>query len=230
MLIESDRQTRDDLRVWSELERADLVHGQSSALRRKIDKACGIISGFARDGVCHVSVSWGKDSVVAAHLALQICAIRLVWYRHDPYENPETERVRDRFLTAYPMADYLESHHNEYREVNESLGGRRITGIRADESGARKISARYHGYSTQASCRPLLDWSSADIFGYLACYQLPVHPNYAMLGGGRWARETIRVHSFDGEQGTQFGREEWEREYYGDVLRRLSRAGVSAGH
>ncbi|TXH99574.1 MAG: hypothetical protein E6Q76_19695 [Rhizobium sp.] len=62
---------------------------------------------------------------------------------------------------------------------------------------------------------------AADVFAYLAFHGLPVHPNYAMLGAGRWPREYLRTAPLGGKRGDQFGRAEWEREYYGDVLRRL---------
>ena len=63
--------------------------------------------------------------------------------------------------------------------------------------------------------------SAADVFAYLASRQLPVHPAYAMLGGGRYQRDRIRVSSLGGRRGDGMGRAEWEREYYGDILRRL---------
>jgi len=56
-------------------------------------------------------------------------------------------------------------------------------------------------------------------------YNLPVHPAYAMTAGGRWDRKHIRVASLGGQRGAQYGRREWEREYYGDVLRRLEAGG-----
>ena len=64
-----------------------------------------------------------------------------------------------------------------------------------------------------------------ETFGYLAAHDLPVHPAYAMLGGGRWERDRIRVASLGGRRGDGIGRAEWEREYYSDVLNRLA-----AGH
>ena len=42
------------------------------------------------------------------------------------------------------------------------------------------------------------------------------------LPGGRFPRDRIRVASLSGRRGDGMGRAEWEREYYGDVLRRLA--------
>lgn len=73
---------------------------------------------------------------------------------------------------------------------------------------------------TAKTCRPIIDWPTEAVFAYLAHYRLPTHPNYGMLGGGRWDRGRLRVGgSVGGSDGDNFGRAEWEREYYGDLLR-----------
>lgn len=43
--------------------------------------------------------------------------------------------------------------------------------------------------------------------------------------GGRWNRKNIRVAELGDVHGNQFGRSEWELEYYSDLIRRL-KAGV----
>jgi len=86
------------------------------------------------------------------------------------------------------------------------------------------MSIGHLGLDTGASFRPIGRWRQADVFSYLHHHHLPVHPAYAMLGGGRWPRRHIRVHSIGGERGTEHGRREWEQEYYGDVLRRIEAA------
>lgn len=77
------------------------------------------------------------------------------------------------------------------------------------------------GISTERTCAPLAWWTAADVFAYLATHDLPVHPAYAMLGGGRWRRERLRVAEIGDTHGKGGGRLEWETEYYGDALRRL---------
>jgi hypothetical protein len=43
-----------------------------------------------------------------------------------------------------------------------------------------------------------------------------------MLGSGRWQRERIRTAEIGDVHGTRMGRTEWEREYYPDILARIS--------
>ena len=115
---------------------------------------------------------------------------------------------------------------NGIRGIAERVGTSRcLLGIRAKESGARKLSAFVHGEATEVKCRPILFWDEMDVFGYLASRNLPVHPVYAMLGGGRWQRGRLRVSSLGGRRGDGMGRAEWEKEYYGDVLNQI-RAGI----
>lgn len=227
MLIQSHRHTPEDLELWAEHEEADKAHAET--IDAKIDRSLNTIRTFT-ELPTYVGVSWGKDSVCVAHLAMR-CSMStpIRWVRWRRHENPECVRVRDEFLRMFPSINYSEiiapdddtdTGTQGFRMLAEACGARRITGVRADESGSRKISARWHGESTAVSCRPLLWWSIADVMGYLAKHNLPVHPAYGMMGGGRWQRHALRVDSLGGERGDQFGRAQWEREYYGDVLRR----------
>jgi hypothetical protein len=104
-----------------------------------------------------------------------------------------------------------------WKRAEQAIGANRhLSGVRADESGVRKIRMRRWGLSTDRTCCPLGWWSKQDAFGYAAAKNLPVHPNYAMLGGGRWPRENLRVDGLGGVRGRGIGRAEWEREYYSD--------------
>lgn len=236
MLLPSDRHTQADLDYWRDMEEADQIHGQR--LQPKADAAIKIMREFARQP-CYVATSWGKDSVVLSHLlvlsGLQLPLVNI--WQEGPKHDPDVARVRDAFLSRF-QCDYRELHvsrqEREQRDTThdpaldigikraaELLGTRRyIGGTRAAESGARTLRAR-RGIVVGCGCAPLSWWSDADVFGWLATYDLPVHPAYAMMGGGRWDRARIRVSIIGGAKGTQFGRREWEREYYGDVLRRL---------
>lgn len=242
MLISSPRHRPEDIALWRDLEAADRLHGGRLLRSGAVDRAAEEIRRFAADGPCYASVSWGKDSVVLAHLVVcenerrlagRLPMVPLGWVT---VGGPDVgcPEVRDCFLSLFP---------NSYREILVAPGGRtergtagkregflaldaafgrrRLIGLRADESGGRAISLRRWGVCTEASCRPLGWWTEADVFGYLAVMGLPVHPNYAMLGGGRWPREHLRTAPLGGKRGDQFGRAQWEAEYYGDVLRRL---------
>lgn len=226
MLISSKRHTRRDLELWREHYAGDMRHVVD--LRRSVDA----IEEFARRA-CYCSVSWGKDSVVVAWLVAQYAPrVPLVWVRPRGIECPDCDTVRDMFLQRYPNVKYLEptceaevwndpngSNAEAFAPAEEAAGThRRIVGIRADESGRRRLSMRHLGLATANVCRPIGWLSNQDVFAVLAQAGLPTHPNYAMLGGGRWRRDKLRVDALGGDTGEQFGRAEWEREYYGDVI------------
>lgn len=241
MLIPSRRLTAEDLSLWGELESADRLRPPTQA---KIDRSLAAIRDFAI-APCYCGVSWGKDSVVVAYLC-RIAAphVPLIHLRPTNH-NPDCDAVRDAYLASFPGQQYSEvpidygdlhaqrlPHHEldkltdqrwyaAIRECGKRFGGRHVLGIRADESTGRKLRQLVHGESSPNGCAPITQWSAADVFGCLAAHDLPAHPAYAMLGGGRWPREWLRVAEIGDTHGTGGGRAEWEREYYGDVLRRL---------
>lgn len=245
MLISSPKHTVKDLDLWRVQEEADCVYGRTKELAKKAVAAIHEIRKFLRSQ-SYCGVSWGKDSVVVADLVLRTCRIyglerpAIVWIRVEPICNPDCMSVRDEFLATHDCRYHEIIEHCEwgkgewhasgtleagFARAVELTGSRRyISGVRADESSERKILSRTHGASTKTTCRPITWWSSQDVFAWLAAKNLPVHPSYAMQGGGRWRRESIRVASLGGRRGAGIGRAEWEREYYGDVLRRLEAA------
>ena len=238
MLLASPRHRRDDLDIWSELEAADLEHYAAAGVDGKAARAVELIGQFAAGGRCYASVSWGKDSTVLAHL-MHRSRLGLPVGRVDqvgPGEDPHAADVRDSFLARWPLA-YVEvkvdldrlpddGGHSPALDRGIALlqgqfGTRRyLGGVRAAEAGIRKIGMRSRGLATANTCQPIGWWSTEDVFAYLAWHRLPVHPSYAMLGGGRWDRRHIRVSILGGPKGNQFGRREWENEFYGDLVRR----------
>lgn len=235
MLIPSERHRPEDLRLWAELEEADAAHGGQLLRSGRIETAVAAIREFAAAGPCYCSTSWGKDSVVLAHLVwLSGARVPLVWIRAEPTGNPCTPRVRDAFLARFDI-DYGEmtavyqtgegeqEKDRTFYACFKPWGGRHLSAIRAEESAGRRARMRRWGLASPNACAPIGNWRSADVFGYLAIHDLPIHPNYAMTAGGRWQREHLRVDELAGERGDQFGRAAWETEYFGDVLRRLAR-------
>ena len=81
-------------------------------------------------------------------------------------------------------------------------------------------------HSSPNTCAPISAWSAEDVYAYAAKYDLPLHPNYAMTGSGRYDRNWLRVASLGGKRGTGMGRAEWEREYYADRINRLEREAI----
>lgn len=168
-------------------------------------------------------------------------SLPIVWFRAVPKHNPDVPEViiavQARLGVTIDVVDYespvplaltrlqaeaIASRNflSTCKEYQESRG-RRILGVRADESHVRRMKMRRWGLATTNSCTPLGWWTCADVFGFLAVRNLPVSPVYAMLGGGRWPREQLRTDALLGERGDGAGRLEWEQEYYGDILRRL---------
>jgi len=245
MLIQSHRHTDADLVMWSELEAADRLHGRSRSLATKVDRAMNVIREFLVASPAYCSVSWGKDSVVVADLVRRV-APRVVLgnLRVVPSRNPHCDDVRDAFIAIRPMkyrevvvdysavdrsiigADYDRETDRLWRAGFRELeatcrADRHFSGVRGDESPGRLIRMCRWGESSPNACAPIGRWSLADVFGYLAANDLPVHPNYAMLGGGRWDRQHVRTAEIGDSHGRRMGRAEWEREYYGDVLARI---------
>lgn len=252
MLIESGRLTVADVGLWREFAEADLTRARSNAgiarLAKLESEAWAAIHEFVRAGPCYASVSWGKDSVVLAHLVAIYAMetgeeIPLVNLRIHPTRNPDCDAVRDAFLDRFPLpyheelVDYstvdptlptIEWDRRTYklwdaawRRVGERFGDRHLSGVRGDESFVRRMRMAIHGWNTKRTSAPLGYWRLPDVFAWLAKHDLPTHPAYAMLGGGRWPREHIRVSEVGDERGIGHGRRLWETEYYGDVLRRL---------
>lgn len=205
----------------------------------KLDRAIESILEFSKEPF-YVGISWGKDSVVVLHIVLSIGLSPKVFHMtRGVSENPYTHLVRDKFLSQY-NCDYLEilgdydpdiftnrkNYKSAWRKCWDIMGTRRyISGIRSSEGPIRRLRAAKYGYISQNTCAPLNDWKSEDIFAYLIQNNLPIHPNYAMLGGGRWKREKLRVDRLGGAPGRGGLRDKWEQEYFAIELRKLIKLG-----
>ena len=244
MLISSHRHRSEDLRLWKEYEDADRIHGERIVQSGKVERSLDELASFAAKGACYAGTSWGKDSTVLCHLiALSGLAIPVYHFVVIGHDFPETDATRDAFLSRWPLR-YQEIFCHAIpgitgwdlkrtkieaakREIPSTMRTRWIHGLRLSESAVRKLFFRKFGLSSKNSCGPIGFWSVDDVYGYLAYHDLPIHPSYAMLGGGRWPRQHLRVSPVGGTMGDQFGRREWELEYYGDVLRRLEAANLN---
>lgn len=246
MLVPSDRHRPEDLSLWEELEAGDRLHARRLLRSGRIERSLAAIRSFVADGPCYAGTSWGKDSVVLCHLLRRATPSVPLVHLRPSNRGPGLDAVRDTYFVGWPGQSYEEEpvdygrlhaaglpDHELDREtdqrwygaiarVSQRYGPRHVLGLRAGESFGRLMRCRRHGESSPNGCAPLAWWTTADIFAYLAHYDLPVHPSYAMLGGGRWPRERIRVAEIGDTHGKGGGRAEWEAEYYGDVLRRLA--------
>lgn len=242
MLIASERHTAKDLAIWRANEQVDFLHAKR--LQKKIERSLAAVESFCEQGCGYVSVSWGKDSVACLDIVLTICPEITAVHLRPSNHNPDCDAVRDNYLASNQVdyhevrVDYSTLHASElpehlldietdkvwfaaWRKVARTFGARYHSGIRARESAQRAMRCKANGHSTANTNAPLAWWTQQDVFAYMASRSLPVHPAYAMVGGGRWDRRNLRVAEIGDTHGTGFGRTDWEREYYSDSLNRL---------
>lgn len=233
-LIASPRHRPEDVEAWALRERQDAVHAHLATHARRVEEARAALVDFAQHHACYAGVSWGKDSTALAHLvAIHAPTVPLVWVRTID-ANPDCALVRDAFVSAHPLARYVEAEgrrspnaatHGSERGGSLVDGLRRcgmhgrpyLSGVRGAESMARRLRVARWGTTTARTCAPLARWSGADVYAYLYAHGLPVHPAYACTMGGLLDRDRIRVGPLGGERtrGDGHGRREWEARYYG---------------
>lgn len=242
MLTEVASLTSRDLAAWRRAEKADPIIARSAIHQRRLQRSKLSLLEFAQQGPCYCGVSWGKDSVVVAHLVVELAAqsgpvVPLVWVRVEPICNPHCTLVRDTFLAMFPSHPYDEIRSDCWRDsrgwhasgtlergfalAEKKHGKRHVSGVRGEESSSRQRRCMANGESTERTCAPLAWWGSDDVFAHLHANGLPVHPAYAMSLGGLLDRGRLRVSSLGGKRGTGHGRLEWERAYYPDKLREI---------
>lgn len=236
MLIPSPRHTERDLADWEKHVRRDTTVAKITPWEKRESQAMDEIQRFDPD---YISVSWGKDSTVLAHLVWRLvedgwAAPPLVWFRVEPIYNPDCLLVRDAFLSRFPL-EYLEIaipcwHDPDGRvrargtlekgveEARRRFGRTYAGGVRAEESGSRQTRMEVFGLSSPGACQPIGWWKTSEVFAYLHKYDLPIHPAYACTQGGIWERDRIRVGSLGTGRGRGVGRLEWELRYYGEEM------------
>ena len=253
MLIISKKHTKIDLELWSVYEEMDKINSKSDKLKYKEDKAIEIIKDFSKRKQCYIGISWGKDSVTVVDLALRNnIDIPIIHLYCIQLHNKESDKVRDTFLKLYPNIQYTEIiidygnlplcfhdekidkktdiiWYNGFKEAEKRFGDCHISGVRKEESGKRRLRMRMWGLESIRTLAPIGYWKNEDVFAYLNKYNLPVHPNYAMLGNGKWNRKNIRVADIGEPEGSQYDRETWEKEYYNAELKQIRSAKEDKG-
>ena len=245
MLVYSPRLTMDDIDQWMKTEAIDAAHAKTPGYRARIARAREAVREFVAgrpDGRFYGGLSFGKDSIVMCHLMREAAPnMPIVSIRNVENFNPDSPRVEavltgllshDYEVITYDYrnadASYYDAQGNPVKWFNilDSLKrrlGAHVTGIRADESAKRNRRVRVFGLETEFSFAPLAYLTVHDIFAYLYENGLPVHPVYAMTGGGRWDKYRLRVSAIGNPEGRGVGRLVWEKEYYRDVLARMGK-------
>lgn len=239
MLIASARHSVADLEHWRKTESTARLHARLRAHHRQVQRSEDAMLSFTGAGTGYAGVSWGKDSVaLAGMIARLVPRWPLVWVRVETWENPDCLLVRDAFLATHPAALYEEivvrsrdsARHVTgtiqagFAEAARRYGPRYISGVRAEESGVRKLRVAKHGLVGPNTCAPLGWWTADDVWAYTLSHGLPVHPAYACTMDGALDPGRIRVASLGGQRGTGMGRAEWERRYYRDELIAIERS------
>jgi 3'-phosphoadenosine 5'-phosphosulfate sulfotransferase (PAPS reductase)/FAD synthetase len=231
MLITTARHTKEDLSLCEDYK---LLDSKTYWSVPKKERSMNIIKYWCKlydDPV--LMTSWGKDSVVLMHLLVESGLNIPVVYFKNEHANPDCDLVKEEFLRQFDINynevfityEELSNHKKEWhwQFISDKYGSHRITGIRNDESNTRKMIYRIYGHNSKNSCRPLSLWKLPEIFGYIEQNNLPLCPVYGYLGGGRWERDNIRTHSLGGEAGNNYGKAEWEKEYYKDEMKRYGK-------
>ncbi len=238
-LIEVREHSAADLERWRALERQDGVHAQTARFARRVAEAEDAIAAFVAAGPCYAGISWGKDSLVLAHLIARLgLSIPLVSICVDPVCNPHCDVVRDAVLAQHPAryeeirvqarideqgaAHLTGTLEQGFAEAGRRHGDRYLSGVRGAESAPRRWRMKGHGIATERTCAPLGWWSATDVWAYLWQHQLPIHPAYAMGISAGYERDRLRV-TFLGmrQSALGFGTREWECRYYPDAMRRI---------
>jgi sulfate adenylyltransferase subunit 2 len=144
----------------------------------------------------YVSLSWGKQSIVMAHMAYGVRAeVPCVhWTGEDAELIGDFAAVRDAFRARWPIryvelprAERLREAVAEYVE-REGMDGV-ILGLAAEESRARRMTTAkgdrnniWIYASGLARCCPLARWRTDDLAAYIATHDLPMLEPYRRFG------------------------------------------------
>ena len=146
-----------------------------------------------------VFVSFGKDSMVAVHLALQIKPDIRIFSVMTPFKPQETFEYKDKMIQLYNLnivefmseetvdPDFPKTNPDECcrilkveptKEAVKDLDAW-ICGLRNTEGRTRKDYKEVEEKGGLVKINPILNWTELDIWRYMAINNIPVHPYYA---------------------------------------------------
>lgn len=151
---------------------------------------------FQKSPQSYVTLSWGKQSIIVAHMVFSIAPKTPCVH----WSNPNAElfadfaATRDKFLAKWPL------NYTEFPEGDTDLKGNGqrymrehdltgvFMGLAADESKGRKYSLK-GGFETIRQykngtwrCCPLAGWRIPDLAAYITSYDLPLLAPYRRYG------------------------------------------------
>ncbi len=173
------------------------IYSRLPQFRRKLEQARLDIFYALSLGKGYVSLSWGKQSTVLAHMIYGLSADTACVFWKNPTSSDlnNFDQVRDTFMARWPV------RYVEFQEGDTDLPGNGraymknnglsvvFMGLVSDESLARKYSlgkASVHNCFRYASgylrCCPLRKWKIMDIAAYVSLYDLPLLETYHRYG------------------------------------------------
>jgi len=146
-----------------------------------------------------VACSFGKDSMVVVHLAISIKPDIPIFTIMTPYKPKETFEYKDKMIKLWNL------NITEYRAKKDVPAGlwktlpdeccrilkveptkeavkdldAWITGLRSTEGRTRTEYQEWELKDGLMKVNPILYWTEADTWRYIAIHQIPVHPWYA---------------------------------------------------
>jgi phosphoadenosine phosphosulfate reductase len=146
-----------------------------------------------------VACSFGKDSMVVVHLALQIKPDIRIFTIMTPFKPKETFEYKDKMIQYYNLniVEYMSEEQVDQNlpkdnpdeccrilkvePTKKAVKKLRawICGLRNTEGRTRKNYKEIEEKSGLTKINPILNWTELDIWRYLAFNNIPVHPFYA---------------------------------------------------
>jgi len=167
----------------------------------KIERSKQIISDAVMEygDKVEVACSFGKDSMVVVHLALQIKPDIRIFSVMTPFKPKETFEYKDKMIQHYNLnlVEYTSKERVDpdlpkndpdeccrilkvepTKEAVKDLQAW-ICGLRNTEGRTRKDYKEIEEKGGLIKINPILNWTELDIWRYMAINNIPVHPFYA---------------------------------------------------
>jgi len=146
-----------------------------------------------------VACSFGKDSMVVVHLALQVKPDIRIFSIMTPFKPKETFEYKDKMIQHYNLnlVEYISKERVDpdlpktdpdeccrilkvepTKEAVKDLQAW-ICGLRNTEGRTRKDYKEIEEKGGLIKINPILNWTELDIWRYMAINNIPVHPFYA---------------------------------------------------
>jgi phosphoadenosine phosphosulfate reductase len=238
----------------SALTLADAMRARSSAFVRLLERSCETILEGSAAGKIAVSFSGGKDSTVLLHMIR--CLVpesKEVWFDSGAELQSTREIVEyydadvmlpqmsmleicrasgwwgyktNDLVKHFDLADVL--IYEPSRQYMEAEGCTvYATGIRAQESRARHITAKVHGAlmeraNGQWRLCPLLDWTADDIWAYIASRDIAYNRAYDVMASMGIPRLEQRIGTALGGSNITQGRMAYMKRCEPEMFNRLA--------